>query len=99
MKLETDPTKGLGSEDAAERLKTNGPNSLTPPKQTPVWLHLLKDMFGGFSILLWMGSVASFVAYGMERHERGADAPQDNVRRDSDLSVSENYFLTFVVRH
>eukprot|EP01084_Bolivina_argentea_P082631 149594_1 len=58
---------GLTQKQAEGLLITVGPNELTPPKHDPWWLRLLKSIFGGFfNILLWLGSVLCFAAYGMD---------------------------------
>lgn len=44
----------------------NGPNVLTPPKQTSEFVKFLRQLFGGFAILLWIGSFLCFIAYGIE---------------------------------
>jgi sodium/potassium-transporting ATPase subunit alpha len=61
----TDFAKGLSLEEAAARLEKNGPNSLTPPERTPLWMKFAAELFGGFSSLLWAGSVMCFVVYGL----------------------------------
>ena len=58
-------SQGLSQEVAAKRLTQNGPNMLTPPKQTPEIVKFLVQLFGGFSILLWFGSFLCFIAYGI----------------------------------
>jgi len=68
----TDPTKGLSSVDAEERLRTYGPNALTPPKQDPEWKKLLKQFTGWFSILLEVGALLSFIGYALD-----PDAPEN----------------------
>lgn len=47
------------------RLERDGPNALTPPKTTPEWVKFCKNMFGGFSILLWIGAVLCFIAHSI----------------------------------
>lgn len=44
----------------------DGPNALTPPKTTPEWVKFCKNLFGGFSMLLWVGAILCFVAYSIE---------------------------------
>ena len=62
--------KGLSTQTAADLLIEHGPNELTPPKHDPWWLRLLKAVFGGFfNILLWLGSVLCFVAYGIDQSD------------------------------
>ncbi|XP_015278928.1 PREDICTED: potassium-transporting ATPase alpha chain 2 [Gekko japonicus] len=57
--------KGLTSARAAEVLARDGPNTLTPPKSTPEIVKFLKQMIGGFSILLWFGAVLCWIAFGI----------------------------------
>ncbi len=47
------------------RLDRDGPNALTPPKTTPEWVKFCKNMFGGFSLLLWVGAVLCFIAHSI----------------------------------
>ncbi|XP_062390800.1 sodium/potassium-transporting ATPase subunit alpha-1b isoform X1 [Sardina pilchardus] len=65
-KYGTDLSKGLTSSRAAEILARDGPNALTPPPTTPEWVKFCKQMFGGFSMLLWTGAVLCFLAYGIQ---------------------------------
>ncbi|KAG7258128.1 hypothetical protein CRUP_010743 [Coryphaenoides rupestris] len=65
-KYGTDLTRGLTSAKAAEILARDGPNALTPPPTTPEWVKFCKQMFGGFSMLLWTGAVLCFLAYGIQ---------------------------------
>ena len=60
------------------RLQRDGRNAITPPPQTPEIVKFAKNMLGGFSMLLWMGAILCFVAYGVqEASSRGG--PLDNV--------------------
>ncbi|XP_053308670.1 potassium-transporting ATPase alpha chain 2-like [Spea bombifrons] len=65
-KYTVDVTKGLGPEDAQQRLNRDGLNKLTPPKGTPEIVKFLKLMAGGFSIVFWIGSILCFLAYGLQ---------------------------------
>ncbi|XP_068685336.1 sodium/potassium-transporting ATPase subunit alpha-3-like isoform X1 [Montipora foliosa] len=64
-RLETSVETGLSKEKAEEVLKRDGPNALTPPPTTPEWVKFCKQLFGGFAMLLWVGSVLCFVAHGI----------------------------------
>ncbi|XP_045439366.1 sodium/potassium-transporting ATPase subunit alpha-4 [Pipistrellus kuhlii] len=77
-KYSVDLTKGLSSKEATEILARDGPNTLTPPPTTPEWVKFCKQMFGGFSILLWIGAILCFLAYGIQLyfHEQ---ATKDNL--------------------
>jgi len=57
--------RGMSDETAATILARDGPNALTPPKETPEIVKFLKQLFGGFSLLLWIGAVLCFFAYGI----------------------------------
>ena len=70
--------QGLSEIMAAERFALNGPNALTPPKQTPEIIKFMKQLFGGFALLLWLGSFLCFFAYTLE--EVTSTAPKDYVR-------------------
>ncbi|OAF68794.1 hypothetical protein A3Q56_03462 [Intoshia linei] len=65
-RLETDVEKGLTSEEAKRRLHRDGPNELTPPKKIPEYIKFLKQLFGGFSTLLWVGAILCFFAHVMQ---------------------------------
>ncbi|KAI4885454.1 hypothetical protein NFI96_014402 [Prochilodus magdalenae] len=58
--------RGLTSKRAAEILARDGPNALTPPPTTPEWVKFCKQLFGGFSILLWIGAILCFLAYSIQ---------------------------------
>ncbi|KAM9298992.1 sodium/potassium-transporting ATPase subunit alpha-3 isoform 2-T2 [Gastrophryne carolinensis] len=65
-KYNTDCVQGLTLSKAAEILARDGPNALTPPPTTPEWIKFCRQLFGGFSILLWIGAILCFLAYGIQ---------------------------------
>ncbi|KAM3922203.1 potassium-transporting ATPase alpha chain 2 [Leptodactylus fuscus] len=77
-KYETSLAKGLTSAKAAEVLARDGPNALTPPKGTPEIVKFLKQMVGGFSILLWVGAILCWIAYGIQ-YSQDHSTPRDNL--------------------
>ncbi|XP_069859241.1 potassium-transporting ATPase alpha chain 2 isoform X2 [Dipodomys merriami] len=77
QKFGTDIIRGLSSVRAAELLARDGPNTLSPPKQTPEIIKFLKQMVGGFSILLWIGAILCWIAYGIQSLNNAASL--DNV--------------------
>ncbi|XP_050440876.1 sodium/potassium-transporting ATPase subunit alpha isoform X4 [Adelges cooleyi] len=62
----THPEAGLTHAKARENLERDGPNTLTPPKTTPEWIKFSKQIFGGFSALLWVGAFLCFLAHKAE---------------------------------
>uniref|UniRef100_A0A674NSW4 Sodium/potassium-transporting ATPase subunit alpha n=1 Tax=Takifugu rubripes TaxID=31033 RepID=A0A674NSW4_TAKRU len=58
--------QGLTNARAAEFLLRDGPNALTPPPTTPEWVKFCRQLFGGFSILLWIGAILCFLAYAIQ---------------------------------
>lgn len=52
---------GLTSAEAAERLRRDGPNVLTPVKKKPEWLVFIEQFTSVFACLLWIGAFLSFV--------------------------------------
>ncbi|XP_037383281.1 potassium-transporting ATPase alpha chain 2 [Talpa occidentalis] len=77
-KYSTNIIMGLSSTQAAERLAKNGPNILTPPKKTSEIIKFLKQMMGGFSILLWIGAVLCWSAFGIQ-YSQDPSTSFDNV--------------------
>ena len=59
-------SKGLTSDMAAERLKTVGPNIMTPPKQVPLVLKYLLCLGNLFNTLLIVSGVLCFIVYGID---------------------------------
>uniref|UniRef100_A0A8C3HH71 Sodium/potassium-transporting ATPase subunit alpha n=1 Tax=Chrysemys picta bellii TaxID=8478 RepID=A0A8C3HH71_CHRPI len=57
---------GPSARAAQEILVRDGPNALTPPPTTPEWVKFCRQLFGGFSILLWIGAILCFLAYGIQ---------------------------------
>jgi len=58
-----DLIQGLSAQERSRRLARDGRNVLTPPRQLPEWVKFLRAMVGGFSLLLLLGSLLSFIAY------------------------------------
>ncbi|KAF3857441.1 hypothetical protein F7725_009300, partial [Dissostichus mawsoni] len=65
-KYGTDLARGLSNARAKEILLRDGPNALTPPPTTPEWVKFCRQLFGGFSMLLWIGALLCFLAYGIQ---------------------------------
>jgi len=76
--LETNKDTGLTQAIAARNLERDGPNALTPPKTTPEWVKFCKQLFGGFAMLLWVGAVLCYFAYGI-RVAREPDPSEDEL--------------------
>ncbi|XP_068918976.1 sodium/potassium-transporting ATPase subunit alpha-2-like [Petaurus breviceps papuanus] len=66
LKYKVDLNLGLNHKQAKEILLRDGPNTLTPPPTIPEWIKFCRQLFGGFSILLWIGSLLCFLAYGIQ---------------------------------
>uniref|UniRef100_A0A1I8A3T2 Sodium/potassium-transporting ATPase subunit alpha n=1 Tax=Steinernema glaseri TaxID=37863 RepID=A0A1I8A3T2_9BILA len=62
----SDVEKGLTVAQAEAVLARDGPNALSPPKKTPEWVKFCRNLFGGFAMLLWIGSILCFVAYTVD---------------------------------
>ncbi|KAF1744568.1 hypothetical protein MXB_884 [Myxobolus squamalis] len=77
-RLNTDIQNGISDAHAAEVLRINGHNCLTPPKKTPEIVKFLKALFTGFSLLLVVGAVLCFIAYTISYVDSPA-ASQDNL--------------------
>jgi len=77
-RLGVDPTNGHSETRAKEILARDGPNALTPPKTTPEWVKFCKVLFTGFSLLLWIGAILCYIAYGIQASQEEAP-PGDNL--------------------
>ncbi|XP_027468595.1 sodium/potassium-transporting ATPase subunit alpha-4 isoform X7 [Zalophus californianus] len=77
-KYSVDLTMGLSPRRAQEILRQDGPNTLTPPPTTSKWFKFCKQLFSGFSILLWVGAILCFVAYGIQFHQK-EEPTKDNL--------------------
>lgn len=71
-------SQGLTNQRAQDILARDGPNALTPPPTTPEWVKFCRQLFGGFSILLWIGAILCFLAYGIQAGTED-DPSGDNV--------------------
>jgi sodium/potassium-transporting ATPase subunit alpha len=62
----TNVSYGLTRRQAADNVRTYGPNALTPPPKTPKWIKFFQQLFGGFALLLWFGAILCFLAYSIQ---------------------------------
>lgn len=58
---------GMKMADVKKRQDEEGFNLLTPPKQTPEWVKLFREMTGFFAILLWLGAILCFIGYSLNK--------------------------------
>lgn len=79
--------QGLTNAKAAEFLLRDGPNALTPPPTTPEWVKFCRQLFGGFSILLWTGAILCFLAYAIQAATEDEPAG-DNVSNPHTFTIS-----------
>ena len=86
--------QGLTSAQAKAIYERDGPNALTPPKTTPEWVKFCKNLFGGFSMLLWVGAILCFVAYSIEVSTE-EDVLGDNVSAPLPMATSIQTSLLF----
>ena len=78
QRFQTHPENGLSHAKAKENFERDGPNALTPPKQTPEWVKFCKNLFGGFALLLWIGAILCFIAYSIQA-STSEDPNDDNL--------------------
>lgn len=79
---------------AAEYLARDGLNALTPPPTTPEWVKFCRQLFGGFSILLWIGAILCFLAYAIQAATE--DEPAGDNVRTAGSEVNGSFTLLFV---
>lgn len=59
--LHTNLDNGISTQDSKTRLLRDGPNRLTPPVQTPWWIKLIKQLIGGFQLMLIGAAILCWV--------------------------------------
>ena len=80
--------KGLTSHQVQANLIEYGPNVLTPIRSMSKWVRLVKNLFGGFNLLLWIGTFLCFAAFSVEVSTK--ELPQyDNVCNSSTKMITE----------
>jgi len=67
-RLGTNVEVGLSDAMVEELQAKWGPNMLTPPKETPLWIMFIKELTGFFSLLLWLGGILCFVAFALKNY-------------------------------
>eukprot|EP00095_Tigriopus_kingsejongensis_P006796 snap_masked-scaffold1064_size65302-processed-gene-0.1 protein:Tk06796 transcript:snap_masked-scaffold1064_size65302-processed-gene-0.1-mRNA-1 annotation:"sodium potassium-transporting atpase subunit alpha-like isoform x2" len=77
-RLITDPQMGLSHIQAGANLELHGPNDIGTLLEAPAWVRFCKSLFGGASILLWIGVLLSFANYSIEVGKQEY-APVENV--------------------
>ena len=65
-KFGTHPERGLSGSGVAKQRIVHGWNELSPPHKTPGWIKFLAIAFHGVSLLLWVGAVLCFIAFGIQ---------------------------------
>lgn len=74
----SDVHSGLNDNQVEDSQKEHGLNELTPPPKTPEWVRFCKNLFSGFSMLLWIGAFLCFIAYFIQSLNN-EDPPKDNL--------------------
>lgn len=63
VRYQTDYTKGLSSQKAAQLNAEFGDNKLTEKEREPLWKKFIKEVSNGFAIMLWVGSALCILTY------------------------------------
>ena len=74
----TNVKTGLTDAQAKENLEKFGLNQLTPPPTTPEWVKFCQNLFSGFAMLLWIGAILCYIAYGIQA-SAFEEPPDDNL--------------------
>jgi len=77
-RFKTNISNGLTSSQAQTNLAQYGLNELTPPPTTPEWIKFCQCLFSGFAMLLWLGAILCFIAYGIQASAY-EEPPDDNL--------------------
>merc|ERR1711981_357372 len=74
----TNVANGLTDAQAKLNIEKFGLNQLTPPPTTPEWVKFCKNLFSGFAMLLWIGAILCYIAYGIQA-SAFEEPPDDNL--------------------
>merc|ERR1712180_173145 len=77
-RFNTNVEQGLTDAAAAAGLAQYGLNQLIPPPTTPEWIKFCQCLFSGFAMLLWLGAILCFLAYGIQASAY-EEPPDDNL--------------------
>jgi sodium/potassium-transporting ATPase subunit alpha len=77
-RFKSDLETGLTTEAVEESRKSFGFNKVKDKSQKSPILIFLKNIFGGFALVLWIGSLLCFLAYGL-RASTFEHIPIDNL--------------------
>ncbi len=78
QRFNTNIQDGLTTEQAIINMEAYGFNELTPPDPPSELLRFCKNMFSGFAMLLWAGSILCFIAYIVQAASF-EEPPDDNL--------------------
>ena len=65
-RLLTDPVTGLTWQQQGAIHQRDGPNLISAPAEPPGWVRFSKNIFGGFSFMLWLGAFLCFAHYSIQ---------------------------------
>merc|ERR1719262_2120815 len=74
----TNVANGLTTDQSKANVEKFGLNQLTPPPTTPEWVKFCKNLFSGFAMLLWIGAILCYIAYGIQASAY-EEPPDDNL--------------------
>ena|SRR5277367_1454711 len=60
------PIQGLTNARVKDMQDLFGMNRMTPPSPTPSWVRFCKNLFGGFSLILWIGAALCMITFSIE---------------------------------
>jgi len=77
-RLLTDPNTGLAEQQVRAIEQRDGQNIISSPLDPPTWVRFCKNIFGGFSFMLWLGALLCFAHYSIESGIH-REVPSDNL--------------------
>jgi len=77
-RLLTDPVTGLTFQQVSAIFQRDGPNTPSQALEPPTWVRFSKNIFGGFSFMLWLGALLCFAHYSIQAGLH-AEVPLDDL--------------------
>lgn len=71
MEISEDNLKqGMTTAEAEQKIERFGPNALSERKKTPWYMKLLHELTTFFALMLWVGGILCFIAYGIDSSDK-----------------------------
>eukprot|EP00126_Sphaerothecum_destruens_P010608 Sdes_comp20784_c0_seq1m16887 len=93
-RMGTNLKNGLSPAEAEKRYLRDGPNIISPPPTTPLYILYLLEIFTGFAIVLWVAAVLCLIGFIIENFV-DSGLPEESI--STNLTVAVVLILVILV--